>query len=126
MPSIGRLFFEIGEDKSKLDQTLREAVETAKSAGVEVTRAGQSIISSFNQALNPTQRLGQEIKLLEAAGKSNAHIWKVYGDRMNEAADAAKLNGQAVVEKCLDTHYLMGKWCQAKSVFLYGRNCFPK
>jgi hypothetical protein len=96
MPSIGRLFFEIGGDKSKLDQSLREAVETAKSTGIEVTRSGQSIIAAFNQALNPTKRLGEEIKLLEATGKSSTEIWKVYGDRMNDAAEAARRNGQSV------------------------------
>lgn len=96
MPAISRLFFEIGGDKSKLDQSLREAVESAKAAGLEVTRSGQSIIAAFNQALNPTKRLGEEIKLLEAAGRSSSDIWKVYGDRMTSAAEAARRNGQAV------------------------------
>lgn len=96
MPSVGRLFFEIGGDKSKLDQTLREAVEAARSAGVEVTRSGQSIISAFNQGLNPTKRLGEEIRLLESTGKSSSEIWAVYGRRMTDAAEAAKRNGQAI------------------------------
>jgi hypothetical protein len=51
---IGRLFFEIAGDTSRLNASLREAIKTAEDAGVKITRAGQSFISKFDEALNPT------------------------------------------------------------------------
>src|SRR5512136_225305 len=53
---IGRLFFEISGDSSKLNQELQKAIATAKDAGVQITRAGQSFISKFDEALNPTKK----------------------------------------------------------------------
>jgi hypothetical protein len=38
---IGRHFFEISADTSKLNAFLREAIKTAEEAGVKITRAGQ-------------------------------------------------------------------------------------
>jgi hypothetical protein len=93
---IGRLFFEISGDTSRLNTSLQEAVRIAQDAGVKVTRAGQSIISAFDDALNPTKKLAEQVKLLEAAGKSSSDIWQVMGDRMKSAAAAAKANNQAV------------------------------
>jgi hypothetical protein len=40
MSPIGRLFFEISGDSSKLNASLREAIATAKDGGVQITRAG--------------------------------------------------------------------------------------
>ena len=102
---IGRLFFEIGGDTSRLNASLQEAVRIAQDAGVKVTRAGQSIIAAFDDALNPTKKLTEQVKLLEAAGKSASDIWQVMGDRMKTAADAARANSQAVdplVQKHID------------------------
>src|SRR5512139_3821847 len=96
MSPVGRLFFEISGDTSKLNASLREAIKTAEEAGVRITRAGQSFISKFDEALNPTKKLAEQINLLSAAGKSQADIWKVMSDEINRAADAAKKNGQAI------------------------------
>jgi len=96
MSPVGRLYFEISGDTSKLNASLREAIKTAEEAGVKITRAGQSFISKFEEALNPTKKLAEQINLLTAAGKSQADIWKVVADEINGAADAAKKNGQAI------------------------------
>jgi hypothetical protein len=105
MAPIGRLFFEIGGDTSRLNASLQEAVRIAQDAGVKVTRAGQSIIAAFDEALNPTKRLAEQAKLLEAAGKSSSDIWQVMGERMKTAADAARANSQSVdplIQKHID------------------------
>jgi hypothetical protein len=105
MSPIGRLFFEIGGDTSRLNASLQEAIRIAKDAGVQVTRAGQSIIVAFDDALNPTKRLAEQVKLLEAAGRSSSDIWQVMGERMKTAADTARLNSQAIdpiVQKHID------------------------
>jgi hypothetical protein len=96
MSPVGRLFFEIGGDTSRLNASIKEAIKTAEEAGVKITRAGQSFISKFDEALNPTKKLAEQINLLSVAGKSQADIWKVMADEINRAADAAKKNGQAV------------------------------
>jgi len=93
---VGRLWYEIGGDTSRLQQSLREAIGAAESAGVKIRAAGQSIISKFDEALNPTRHLAERVKLLETVGRSSADIWKVMGEEMSRAADAARKNGQAV------------------------------
>jgi phage-related minor tail protein len=98
MSPVGRLFFEISGDSSKLNQELQKAIATAKDAGVQVTRAGQSFISKFDEALNPTKRLAEQIDLLQKAGKSNADIMHVMGDQIRSATDECKKMGQPVDE----------------------------
>jgi len=93
---VGRLYVEISGDANPLRQSLDQAVGSAQKAGLKFTDAGRRMFVAFENAINPTKQLAQHIKLLEAAGKSSADIWKVYGDRMKVAAEAAKKNGQAV------------------------------
>ncbi len=93
---IGRLFFEIDGDTSRLNLALQQAIKNTEEAGLKMTRAGQSIIAKFDETLNPTKKLSEQIQLLTAAGKSNADIWKVMSDEINRAADAAKRNGQTI------------------------------
>ena len=96
MPTIGRLFYEIGGDTDRLQADLRQAVDMAKTAGLDVKRAGQSFLASFNEALNPTGLLTEKLKLLEAAGKSSGEIMAVMGSQIKTAADTAKANSQAI------------------------------
>jgi phage-related minor tail protein len=93
---IGRLFFEISGDSSKLNASLREAIATAKDAGVQITRAGQSFISKFDEALNPTKKLTEQIQLLEATGKKQSDIMKVMGGQIESATKAAKEMGAPI------------------------------
>ena len=95
---IGRLFYEIGGDTSRLNEALRQAVDTAKEAGIKITAAGQSIIAKFDEALNPTKALAEQIRLLEAAGKPASDIMTVLGDRIRAASEAAQAHGQPVAE----------------------------
>jgi hypothetical protein len=67
MSPIGRLFFEIGGDTSRLNASIKEAIKTAEEAGVKITRAGQSFISKFDEALNPTKKLAEQINVPSAA-----------------------------------------------------------
>jgi phage-related minor tail protein len=85
MSPVGRLFFEISGDTSRLNASIKEAIKTAEEAGVKITRAGQSFISKFDEALNPTKKLAEQINLLSTAGKSQADIWKVMADEINRA-----------------------------------------
>jgi hypothetical protein len=94
--SIGRLFYSIEGDKSKLDKSLEDAKESLKALGLEASRAGMNAIAAFDQALNPTKRLADQFKLLESAGKSAADIQKVFNDQILRAGDAALKMGQAL------------------------------
>jgi hypothetical protein len=94
--AVSRLFTEAGKAVDKMNESVRQAIATAKEAGVQVTKSGQSFISKFDEALNPTKRLAEQIQLLNAAGKNSADIWKVMGDEISRASDAAKKNGQAI------------------------------
>src|SRR5512139_540077 len=96
MPVIGRLFYEIGGDTDRLQADLRKAVDLAKNAGLDVKRAGQSFLASFNEALNPTGVLTEKLKLLEAAGKSSGEIMAVMGSQIKSAAETARTHGQAI------------------------------
>ena len=96
MPTIGRLFYEIGGDTDRLQADLRKAVDMAKNAGLDVKRAGQSFLPSFNEALNPTGLLTEKLRLLEAAGKSSGDIMAVMGGQIRSAAETAKTHGQAI------------------------------
>lgn len=103
--AISRLFVEIGKDVDRLNASLRQSMDAAKEAGIQVTASGQRMLAAFDRALNPTKDLAEQIRLLEKAGKSNADIWAVYGQQMKSAADATSKNGQAVdatVAKHLD------------------------
>lgn len=103
--AISRLFVEIGKDVDRLNQSLRESMRAAEEAGVKVTSTGQRMLSSFERALNPTKELGEQIQLLEKAGKSSADIWAVYENRIKEAAEAQQKMGTAIdptVQRLLD------------------------
>jgi hypothetical protein len=92
----GRLYWEIGGDTSKYKASLQEALELTDQAGLKVSQAGKNIIAAFDNAINPTKNLSEQIKLLQAAGKSNSDIWKVYGDQISRTTDIAQKHGQAV------------------------------
>jgi len=74
MSPVGQLFFEISGESSRLNASINEAIKTAEDAGIKITRAGQAFILKFDEALNPTKRLTEQIKVLEAAGTSEADI----------------------------------------------------
>lgn len=94
--AISRLFFEIGGDAKALNESLKQAIENAKQTGVEVTRAGRTIISRFDEALNPTKNLKEQIELLSRSGKSAADIQKLLGDQIHEASKKAREMGQPI------------------------------
>lgn len=123
MSPIGRLFFEISGDSSKLNASLREAIATAKDAGVQITRAGQSFISKFDEALNPTKRLTEQIQLLEAAGKKQSDIMKVMGGQIESATKAAREMGQPIDDLIKKYTSLESRMKQAgESMMTFGRN----
>lgn len=95
MPSISRLFVELG-GKSTLPADLQTSLAALENVGQKATYAGKRILTSFNEALNPTKRLREEVLLLKQAGQSNADIVKVMGDRFKTAAAQTRAMGQAV------------------------------
>jgi microcompartment protein CcmL/EutN len=120
---VGRLFFEISGDSSKLQYSLREAIATAKDAGVQITRAGQSFISMFDEALNPAKKLTEQIQLLEAAGKKQADIMKVMGGQIEAAIKAAREMGQPADDLIKKHTSLESRLKQAgESMMSFGRN----
>src|SRR5512135_160782 len=96
MPTIGRLFVEIGGDTKQLNTALQQAVDAAKAAGIDVTKSGRSFINSFQDALNPTIALRQQIELLQKAGYDNAQIMSVMGDRIRSGIATATANRQQI------------------------------
>jgi hypothetical protein len=50
MSPVGRLFFEIGGDTSRLNASLQEAIKIAEEAGVKITRR--------RSKLHPVLRIG--------------------------------------------------------------------
>ncbi len=123
MSPISRLFFEISGDSSKLNTSLREAIATAKDAGVQITRAGQSFISKFDEALNPTKKLTEQIQLLEAAGKKQSDIMKVMGGQLESATKAAREMGQPIDDLIKKYTSLESRMKQAgESMMTFGRN----
>jgi hypothetical protein len=102
---VGRLFFSIEGDTSRLQQSVREAIAVAQDAGVKITRAGQSFVAAFDDALNPAKRLTEQIQLLETVGRPASDILKVMGDQIRNASETARANGQAIdplVQKYVD------------------------
>ena len=121
--AVSRLFKEIGADVDRLADSLRDASANAEKAGLKLTAAGQRVVTSFERALNPTQRLAEEIRLLEATGKSTGDIWRVYGVRMKEAAAAATQNGRAVdplIKKHIDLNAVTEKGTSSLSRWVKG------
>src|SRR5512136_2378122 len=94
MPSIGRLFVEIGGDTKQLNTALQECVQKANAAGIEVTQAGKRFLNAFNEALNPAKDLEQQLILLQDAGKTEAEIMAVMGDRIHQVAEQTRAAGQ--------------------------------
>jgi integrase len=102
---VGRLFFSIEADTSRLQQSVREAIAVAQDAGVKITRAGQSFVAAFDDALNPAKKLTEQIALLETVGRPASDILKVMGDQIRNASETARDNGQAIdplVQKYVD------------------------
>jgi hypothetical protein len=121
--AISRPFFEISGDSSKLNTSLREAIATAKDAGVQITRSGQSFISKFDEALNPTKKLTEQIRLLEAAGKKQSEIMKVMGGQIESATKAAREMGQPIDDRIRKYASLESRMKQAgESMMTFGRN----
>ncbi len=96
MGRIGRLFYEIGGDTKRLEADLQRSVDLVKDSGVKISRQGTSFLAAFDQALNPTKALGEELRLLERAGKSSGDIMAVHGDKIRAATQAAREHGQAI------------------------------
>jgi hypothetical protein len=94
--AISRLFVEIGDGVDRLNASLRQSMDAAKEAGIQVTASGQRMLAAFDKALNPSKDLAEQIKLLEKSGKSGADIWAVYGNQMKSVADATLRHGQAI------------------------------
>ncbi len=121
--AISRLFFKISGDSSKLNHELQKAIATAKDAGVQVTRAGQSFISKFDEALNPAKKLTEQIQLLEAAGRKQADIMKVMEGQIVQATKAAREMGQPVDDLIKKYTSLESRMKQAgESMMTFGRN----
>ncbi len=103
--AIGRLFFEISADTSRLQESLKQAMVSLEQAGLKATRAGQATIAAFDAALNPTKALSEQIRLLEAAGRSTGDILTVMGEKIKNATAQASQHGQpidALVRKYAD------------------------
>lgn len=94
--AVSRLFVEIGKDVDRLNASLRQSMEAAKEAGIQVTASGQRMLAAFDRALRPTVDLGEQIRLLQSAGKSSSDIWKVYENQINAAVAAQKRMGTAI------------------------------
>lgn len=105
---VSRLFVEIGQNVDRLNASLRQATETAAAAGVRFTAAGQAAISRFDEALNPTKKLAEQLELLGKAGKTDAEIMAVMGKQLSAAASAATANGQAV-DPLVQKYVALGK-----------------
>jgi hypothetical protein len=60
---------------------MREAIAVAQDAGVKITRAGQSFVAAFDDALNPAKRLTEQIALFEMVGRPASDILKGMGAR---------------------------------------------
>lgn len=93
---IGRLFYEISGDSSKLNAEMQKAQDALKGFDVRVSAAGQRLISSFQDTLNPTKALTEQLQLLQMAGQKNSDIWAVMGGKFKTAADQAKRFGQEI------------------------------
>jgi hypothetical protein len=91
---VSRLFTEVGQNIDRMNASLREAINAAQDADVKVTKAGQSFISAFQDALNPTQKVTEQLQLLQAAGQADSDIVTVLGDRIRAAGDQAEKSGQ--------------------------------
>ncbi len=94
--TISRLFVELSGNAAPLNTELLKAVAAADAAGLSITKSGRSFINAFDEALDPTKRLTEQIRLLEAAGKSQSDIAAVMGDKIRAASEAATAHGQAV------------------------------
>lgn len=94
--TVSNLYFELSGDATRLNKALEEAVNNAKAAGIKISGAGKNLIKTFDDALNPTKRLNDQIKVLEASGRSSADIMRVYGDRIHEATRRAREMGQPI------------------------------
>jgi len=107
---IGRLYTEIGKNIDRMNASLRQAVTTAQAVGPEfakINSAGLSLISRFQDVLNPTLKFKEQLELLGAAGFKQIDIWKQMGDQLLKAAEAARANGQpvdALVQKLIDAN----------------------
>ena len=90
---ISRLFTEIGA-KSTMPADLQASMTALENIGLKATGSGKAMIAAFNDTLNPTTKLTDQISLLEAAGKAEADILAVMKDKIVAAGDAATANGQ--------------------------------
>lgn len=101
MPSIGRLFYEVGA-KNTVPADLAAAVKSFESFGETVSASGRRYLSNFQQFINPTRRLGEELALLEKAGAKPAEMLSYLGDRFQKGVDQARKFGETIPKNVLE------------------------
>lgn len=93
--AIPRLFIELGAT-DRFTPEMTKMMKSLDDLGVKATGSGKYLLGAFDAALNPTKRLAEEISLLEKAGRSQAEIMVVMGDRIRAASATAMQHGQAI------------------------------
>jgi hypothetical protein len=105
--SIGRLFWEVGA-KSTLPADLQASLKAFDDLGLKASSSVKSLVSNFENALNPTKKLGEQIAALQIAGKNDADIWKIYGEQIKSATATTIVYGQTV-DPCIQNMMHFGQ-----------------
>ena len=56
-------------------------------------KAGERFLAAFDSALNPTKKFEEQLRLLQAAGKSTGEIMAVMGDKLTAALKEQRRTG---------------------------------
>jgi hypothetical protein len=102
--AVSKLYVEINA-KNNLTPEMEKMLASLKELDLKATASGKALLGAFDSALNPSKRLGEQLSLLEKAGRSNAEIMAVYAEKVRAAGDATLKNGQSldpVVKKYYD------------------------
>lgn len=93
---IGRVFIEVDADIQKMNAKFADAINKIQDADGKLLAVGNRMAKTVENALNPTQRLGNQIAAMGKAGVSAADTWRYLGERIERAMDIAKANGKAI------------------------------
>jgi hypothetical protein len=97
-----------GLEKAALDvKALADAEKALAEQQQKLATENQRLVQSFEQASNPAKKLYDDIRALQAAGKSNTDIWAVYGRQITESVQASRAQGQAI-PKAIEQLYEFG------------------
>lgn len=114
---IERTFVEFGANVDPLLKGIDNCVKAMTDADAKLNQYGRKLSGTFENALNPTDKLAKQLSALMSTGTSAAEVLKVNFDKINAAVESTKRHGETPHPLIAQLHQL-GQMTQTSSSHL--------